>query len=105
MWGEGAFQELRSLVPGEHVQLEQVPLAASAIAPPGAAELELAPARLEVERVPSHFLLAFGPQADRLAPMAATRMADAAEERRWERERASELAFMAARLQELESAS
>ena len=32
-------------------------------------------------------------------------MADAAEERRWERERASELAFMAARLQELESAS
>jgi SAM-dependent methyltransferase len=105
MWGAGAFEELRSLVPGDHVQLEQVALAGSAIAPPGAAELELSPARLEVERVPAHFLLAFGPQADRLAPAAATRMADAVEERRWERERTSELAFMAARLQELESAS
>jgi SAM-dependent methyltransferase len=105
MWGEGALEELRSLVPRDHVQLEQVRLAASAVAPPGAAELELAPARLEAERVPSHFLLAFGPQAGRLAPTAATRMADVADERRWERERTSELAFMAARLQELESAS
>jgi hypothetical protein len=105
MWGEGAFEELRSLVPGDHVQLEQVPLSGSAIAPPGAAELELAPARLEGERVPSHFLLAFGPRAELLAPLATTRMADAAEERRWERERTSELAFMAARLRELESAS
>jgi SAM-dependent methyltransferase len=105
MWGAGAFEELRSLVPGDHVALEQVALAGSAIAPPGAADLELAPARLEAERVPAHFLLAFGPQAGRLAPVAAARMADATEERRWERERASELAFMAARLQELESAS
>jgi SAM-dependent methyltransferase len=105
MWGAGAFEELRTLVPSEHVALEQVALAGSAIAPSGAGELELAPARLDAERVPAHFLLAFGPQADRIAPTAATRMADAAEERRWERERTSELAFMAARLEELESAS
>jgi SAM-dependent methyltransferase len=104
-WGEGAFEELRRLLPATYVQLEQVPLAASAIAGPGAAELDLASARLEAERVPSHFLLAFGPHAERLAPVAATRMADAVEERRWERERTSELAFLAARLQELESAS
>lgn len=105
MWGAGAFAELRSLVPGDHVVLEQMALAGSAIAPPGAGEVALAPAGLQDERVPAHFLLAFGPQADRLAPVAAARMADAAEERRWERERTSELAFMAARLQELESAS
>jgi SAM-dependent methyltransferase len=104
-WGEGAFDELRRVLPAEHVEFEQVPLAASAIAAPGAAELELASARLDAERVPSHFLLAFGPNAERLAPVAATRMADAVEERRWERERTSELAFMAARLRELESAS
>jgi hypothetical protein len=104
-WGEGAFEELRRLVPGEHVQLEQVVLAASAIAPPGAAELAISPARLEAERVPSHYVLAFGPQAARLEPVASTRMTDADEERRWERERTSELAFMAARLRELESAS
>jgi SAM-dependent methyltransferase len=104
-WGEGAFEELRRLVPVEHVQLEQVALAGSAIAPPGAAELALSPGRLEAERVPSHYLLAFGPEAARLEPVAGTRMTDADEERRWERERTSELAFMSARLRELESAS
>jgi SAM-dependent methyltransferase len=105
MWGEGAFEELVSLIPGPYIRLDQVPLAGSAIVAPGAAVLELAPATLEAERVPSHFVLALGPQADRLVPAAATRMADAADERRWERERSSELALMAARLRELESAS
>jgi hypothetical protein len=104
-WGEGAFEELRRLVPDDHVHLEQVQLAASAIAPPGDAELALAPAHIEAERVPSHYVLAFGAQTGRLVPVASTRMADATEERRWERERTSELAFMAARLRELESTS
>jgi hypothetical protein len=104
-WGEGAFEELRRLLPGEHVHLEQVSLAGSAIAPPGPAELSLAPARLESERVPSHYLLAFGPRAARLEPLAGTRMQDADEERRWERKRTSELALMSARLRELESAT
>jgi hypothetical protein len=105
MWGAGAFEELRSLMPGDHVQLEQVALAGSAIAPPGAGVFELAPVGLEPERVPAGYLLAFGPRAAELGPVAGTRMADATEERRWERERTSELAFMAARLRELESAS
>ena len=106
MWGAGAFEELRSLVPGDHVVLEQVALAGlgdRAARRRRARARARAPARPSA--CPAHFLLAFGPQADRLAPVAAARMADAAEERRWERERTSELAFMAARLQELESAS
>ena len=45
------------------------------------------------------------PARRRAGAVAGTRMADATEERRWERERTSELAFMAARLRELESAS
>jgi hypothetical protein len=102
MWGEGSFEELRRLAPDAHVVLEQVPLVGSAIAPPGAASLPLADATLEERRVPSHFLLAFGPQAGALAPRAAARVTDAEESRRWERERSSELAFLAARVAELE---
>ena len=104
MWGAGAFEELRSLIPGEHVQLEQVALAGSAIAAPGAGVYELAPVRLEPERVPTGYLLAFGPRAAELGAVAGTRMVDATEERRWERERTSELAYMTARLREFESA-
>jgi hypothetical protein len=102
MWGEGSFEELRRLLPGEHVVLEQVPLIGSAIATRGAASLPLADVAIEEMRVPSHFLLAFGPKASALAPLAAVRMTDAEESRRWERERASDLAFLRARVQELE---
>ena len=51
------------------------------------------------ERVPAALPAGLRPAAPTAgAGRAATRMADAAEERRWERERTSELAFMAARL-------
>jgi hypothetical protein len=104
MWGEGAFDELRRLLPGDHVILEQVPLAGSAIVGAGEAELALEAARVAARRVPSHFLLAFGPGTDRLAPLAATRMLDADAQRRLERERDSDLAVLAARVAELEQA-
>jgi hypothetical protein len=101
-WGEGAFDELRRLLPGDHLVLEQVPLAASAIVGAGAAELPLDPVRIAAQRVPSHFVLAFGPGTNRLAPIGATRMLDAGAERRLERERDSELAVLAARVAELQ---
>jgi hypothetical protein len=104
MWGEGAFEELRTLVPEERVVLEQVPLAASAIVRAGGAELPLEPAQVADKRVPSHFLVAFGPRAEALAPLAATRTIDADEERRLERQRDSELALLAARVADLEQA-
>jgi hypothetical protein len=102
MWGEGSFEELRRLLPGEHVVLEQVPLTGSAIASRGEASLPLADVAIEETRVPSHFLLAFGPRARVLAPVALVTMTDAEESRRWERERASDLAFLEARVRELE---
>lgn len=104
-WGEGAAEELARLLPGDHVRLEQVPARASAIAPAGeAATVALGDVELPAARVPSHYLLGFGPQAHRLAPLAGARAADAGEERRWERERASRLALLEARVQELEGA-
>jgi SAM-dependent methyltransferase len=104
-WGEGAVEELARLLPADHVRLEQVELRGSAIAPAGEdAALPLADAALSADRVASHFFLAFGPQAHDLAPQAGTRQADAGEERRHERERASRLALLEARVQELESA-
>jgi SAM-dependent methyltransferase len=104
MWGEGAFDELRRLVPDDHVALEQVPLAGSAIVGAGDAELALTPARVPADRVASHFLLAFGPRAQRLAPLAHARAVDADGQRRFDRERDSELAVLAGRVAELEQA-
>jgi SAM-dependent methyltransferase len=103
-WGEGAFEELRRLVPAAHLRLDQVPLAGSAIAPPGDSELALEPVRLDAERVPSSILLAFGPGQERLRPVAAARTSDAGEERRVERERASQMAFLFERVKDLERA-
>jgi hypothetical protein len=103
-WGEGAVEELARLLPADHVRFEQVELRGAAIAPAGEdVELPLADAVLSADRVASHFFLAFGPQAHRLAPQAGTRQADAGEERRHERERSSRLALLEARVQELES--
>jgi hypothetical protein len=103
-WGEGAFEELRRLVPAAHLRLDQVPLAASAIAPPGESELALGPVRIGAQRVPSSILLAFGPGHERLLPVAMARTSDAGEERRIERERASQMAFLIERVEDLERA-
>jgi hypothetical protein len=102
IWGEGAFDELRRLVPAEHTVLEQVPIAGSAIAPTHDLQLALEDAAVPSGRVPSSYLLAFGARVDRLAPVAATRVVDADAQRRHERERDGELAILAARVAELE---
>jgi SAM-dependent methyltransferase len=104
MWGEGAVDELRRLLPHDHFVLEQVPLAASAIVGAGEVELALGSARVTAKRVPSDFVLAFGTRAGELAPVAATRLIDSTAQRRYERKRDSELAVLAARVAELEQA-
>jgi SAM-dependent methyltransferase len=104
MWGEGAAEELRRLLPEDHVVMRQVPLAGSALVP-GAAEsapLPAAEADLRLAGVPSHVVVAFGPQAARLAPGGIVRGVDLDEQRRWERKRDSDLAFLEARVAELE---
>jgi len=104
VWGEGAFEELRRLLPSGHVVLHQVPLAASGIVASSGAEVSLAPARVTAEQVPSHYLVAFGPRVGELASVAAARAIDADEERRRERERESRLEWLTARVGELERA-
>ena len=77
-WDAGAFAELRSLLPGDHVVLHQVALRGSALVP---AELRTRPTRrravasaaveLDAAAAPEAFLAAFGPRAAELARAAA----------------------------------
>jgi hypothetical protein len=102
MWGDGAFEELRRLLPVDHVIARQVPLTGSAVVREGGAQLlELPAIDVEADRVPSHFLAAFGPAADQLASRAVASPADLDGQRTWERQRESQLAFHEAELAEL----
>ncbi len=65
MWGEGSFEELRRLLPAEHVIARQVPLEGSAIVPEGADPASPPPLAARADAVPSHYLAAFGPRAPR----------------------------------------
>jgi hypothetical protein len=92
-WGEGAVEELRSLLPTEHVFAHQVALQGSALARVGETAEEVASIRIG-DGVATHFLLAFGPGADQLATAPRVVQADLAEQRRWERQRESDLRYM-----------
>ena len=94
-WGEGAFEELRTLLPSEHVLLRQVVLQGSALVR-GDAAPELRPVEIELEPggVPSHLLVAFGPERERVEPGAAVAQVDMEEQRRWERQREADLSML-----------
>ena len=92
-WGEGAFEELRGLLPADHLLLRQVVLQGSAVMRADAQpELRAAAVELEPEGVPSHLLAAFGPAREKVATSAAVAQLDMEEQRRWERQRESNLA-------------
>ena len=106
-WGEGAFEELRRLLPAEHVLVKQVPLSGSALvdaaqeaAPPRTVEVELDPAG-----VPTHLLAGFGPERGLLQPAARATQTDLVEQRRWVRQRESDLTYMKEYLAENERMS
>jgi hypothetical protein len=101
-WGEGAVEELRSLLPADHVLAQQVALQGSALARAGDELEEVASVRI-AGGVPTHFVLAFGPDAALLATAPRVVQADLAEQRRWERQRESDLAYAEARIGELEA--
>jgi Methyltransferase domain len=95
MWGEGAFEELRRLLPEEHVVGHQFALRGSVALVDGKGTARHAidfesPARA----APTHFLVGMGPGATRLAGAAAVGEADLVEQRRWERQRESDLAVL-----------
>lgn len=93
-WGEGAFEELRRLLPAESTFMRQVALTGSTLL-----DWEARPVSTEVTlraggpgTVTTHFLAAFGPRHADLAPSARVVQADVVSQRRWERERESNLA-------------
>jgi hypothetical protein len=94
-WGEGAFEELRTLLPADHVLLRQVVLQGSAVVR-GDTAPELRPVDVELESggVPSHLLVAFGPEHEKVAAGAAVAQVDMEEQRRWERQREADLSML-----------
>jgi hypothetical protein len=94
-WGEGAFGELRTLLPADHVLLRQVVLQGSAVVRgDGSPELRPVETELEPGGVPSHLLVAFGPERDKVAPGAMVAQVDMEEQRRWERQREADLSML-----------
>jgi SAM-dependent methyltransferase len=93
MWGEGSFEELRRLLPADHVVVAQVPLQGSALIPEGAEPATPGSFAARGDGVPSHFLAAFGPRRGELGARSAVAQADLAEQRRWERQREANLAI------------
>lgn len=104
MWGEGSFEELRRLLPADHVVARQVPLTGSALVL-GDGEVAVPAVAVGGDRVPSHFLAAFGPRAGELAPRASAQAADLDGQRAWERQREAQLAFHEAELAQLRASS
>jgi SAM-dependent methyltransferase len=104
MWGEGAFDELRRLLPADAVVARQVPLDGSHLVvedgPEGAA-LDVPAVTPRPGAVPSHFVVAFGPQAALLTSRALAIPSDLDGRRTWERQRESTLAVLEAELEEL----
>jgi hypothetical protein len=98
MWSEGAFDELRGLLPAGAVVARQVALAGSAVVPvsgdgSASAQLSVDVAVDAAGAVPTHLLVAFGPQASAIVATADVRQTDLDAQRRWEREREADLAY------------
>ena len=99
MWGEGSFEELRRLLPAEHIVAQQVPLQGSSIVPEGTPALEPPGFVVREDAVASHFIAAFGPRCREVGARSAVAQADLAGQRRWERQREANLAFYEDRIQ------
>jgi hypothetical protein len=97
-----AVEELRRLVPGETVVARQVPVRAAAIVTDEAATPPLGSVSLPADVPAERYLLAFGPDVARLRPVAAARAADLDAERADARRRESDLAYLEARVAQLE---
>src|SRR5262249_14116780 len=96
-WGEGSFEELRTLLPADHVMLRQLVLQGSAVGRADSEpELGSATVELDPEGVPSHMLAAFGPESDKVAVGAEVAQTVMEEQRRWERQREADLGMLAA---------
>jgi hypothetical protein len=105
-WSEGAFEELRRLLPAEQTLLRQVALSGSALCEwEGTRERhELAVEVGGQAAVATHFIAAFGPRHGELRTGALAAQSDMVEQRRWERQRESNVALAERRVAELQEA-
>jgi hypothetical protein len=104
MWGEGAFEELRRLLPEDHVVGRQVALQGSlAVVESDGGGRHAVEFETPAGATPSHFLVGMGPGAARLADAAAVGEADVVEQRRWERQRESDLAVLKSLIEQVDS--
>jgi len=103
VWGASAFEELRRLLPGDPVVAREVALAGAAVVP-GEADASAAVDRVAVPAAarPAALLAAFGPLADRLGPAAGAEPVDLVAARRRERALEADVAWLTARVAELE---
>jgi SAM-dependent methyltransferase len=104
-WSEGAFDELRRLLPDQQTLMRQVALTGSALV-----AWDDLPERHELavivggdETVASHFIASYGPRHEDLARGAVAEPVAQFEQRRWERQRESNLAFAEARVAALDA--
>ncbi len=95
-WSEGAFEELRRLLPAEQTLLRQVSLTGSALVSWDAepAEHELTVSVGGDGTVASHFIAAFGPRHTEIALGAVAAQEDKLSQRLWERQRESNMALV-----------
>jgi hypothetical protein len=97
MWGEGAFEELRRLLPADQVVAHQFALHGSLTRVDGdPVSPQLIEHEVPTSATPTHLLVAMGPAASQLKGAAAAGVANLVEERRWQRQRESDLAFLQA---------
>lgn len=90
-WGEGAFAELTSMLPRDHVVAFQTALSGSCVV--RGDQAFTAEASVSTTSIPTHFLAAFGPRADDLGTPVRLIASDLAGQRMWERQREADLAY------------
>lgn len=104
-WGEGAFEELRRLLPAEQTLLRQVSLSGSALLDwqesPDSHSLEVQVGGTGT--VATHFIAAFGPRHGEVKRSAVAVQTAMVEQRRWERQRENDLAVTQRLAQEQEA--
>jgi hypothetical protein len=105
VWSAAAFEELRAMLPPDHVFAEQVPLRGSRMRVRGAEVSADADVEPHEGAVASHFVAAFGPAAGTLRGAAAVFEADQRGERSWTHQRESDVAYLEAELVSLRAAA
>jgi SAM-dependent methyltransferase len=93
IWGEGAVEELRGLLPAGYVLAHQLALGGSVIAIDERLHTQIGVTARSAGAAPTHFIAAFGPRAGELCGTAAVAQVDRRRQRAWERQRSADLGF------------